>query len=215
MKGVISFITSSQVATVVAATIAGVFFITVAVEAATTISTDVITGGGIYASSTAQIDGNTTLSSATLSSTLSVTGLTSLGKATSTMLSGYSAYFGGSATTTISTAGSVTIPSPATFSVGGGTAVSNIAVGFCNLVSTSVTASSSVYAACTGATGVQSTDRVFVQATSSMGTNIIIAAASSTATDTIGLRLINTGVDGNTNAVTSDGIISINFWAAH
>lgn len=55
-------------------------------QAATTISTNVSTGG-----------------------TLSVTGLSSLGKATSTMFSAHSAYFGTTATSTFSTAGALTL----------------------------------------------------------------------------------------------------------
>src|SRR3989344_8512405 len=57
-----------------------------AAQASTTISTNILTGG-----------------------TLGVTGLSSLGQATSTMLSAYSAYFGGTATSTFSSAGALAL----------------------------------------------------------------------------------------------------------
>ena len=70
------------------AVIVGVFAVVATVQAATTISTNISTGG-----------------------TLDVTGLSSLGQASSTMLSANTAYFGGTATTTISAAGVASFPS--------------------------------------------------------------------------------------------------------
>ncbi len=69
-----------------AGVIVGVFAVVALAQAVTTISTDITTGGA-----------------------LSVTGLTTLGNASSTILSAYTAYFGGSATTTISSTGAVSI----------------------------------------------------------------------------------------------------------
>lgn len=65
-------------------------------QAATTISTNISTAG-----------------------TLSVTDQTTLGNATSTIFSAYSAYFGGSATSTFSTAGALTLITPLAIASGG------------------------------------------------------------------------------------------------
>ena len=98
--------------------------------------------------------------------------------------------------------------------VGGGTLISNMVFGFCTIADTVTVASTTVYANCTGATGVSSTlgFRVFLQATSSLPGALQIHAASSTATVvTIGVLLLNTGLNGV--AVTQTGIYSFNFWA--
>src|SRR3989344_4069340 len=61
--------------------------------------------------------------------------------------------------------------------------------GYCTIAAIDVTAATTTYALCTGATGVISGDKVFVQATSSLPVSTIITAASSTATaGTINLR---------------------------
>ncbi|MBX4209596.1 hypothetical protein KW799_02820 [Candidatus Parcubacteria bacterium] len=116
---------------------------------------------------------------------------------------------GGNATTTasngnIATNGSLTLANSST-------AIAGIVFGFCNIAnSANITASSSAYFNCTGATGVTSSHRVFVQATSSMSANLIIVAASSTPTaGTINLQIYNTG---NTGGTVAPGAISVNFF---
>jgi len=78
----------------IVAVVFGVLVVTFSVQAATTISTNISTGG------TLSVTGASTL-----------TGLTTMEKATSTLFSAYAAYFGGSATATISTAGVASFPS--------------------------------------------------------------------------------------------------------
>lgn len=69
MKGVISFIREAHWGSMAVAVVAGVLFVTMVANATTTISTDIVTGGGVYATSSANIDG-----AVTLGSTLSVAG---------------------------------------------------------------------------------------------------------------------------------------------
>ncbi|PIR45126.1 MAG: hypothetical protein COV10_01210 [Candidatus Vogelbacteria bacterium CG10_big_fil_rev_8_21_14_0_10_51_16] len=88
--------------------------------------------------------------------------------------------------------------------------MSSIVFGYCNLPSTTVTASTTVAAQCTGATGLDTNHRVFVQATSSLASRFIIQSASSTAADTIGVMIYNNDWDGG---ATEAGEISLNFWA--
>ncbi len=145
---------------------------------------------------------------------------------------GLATFLGGATTTnlillngeTISNATDGTITFGATDSVLAGTAsssairvgtdqvstVSGLIFGFCNLTSVSVAATSTNYADCSGATGVTSSYRVFVQATSSLPAGLVVFAASSTATaGTINVRINNV----NAGASTDTGGISLNFWA--
>lgn len=94
--------------------------------------------------------------------------------------------------------------------IGGGTTIAGVVFGYCNIASVTITATSTGYAVCSGATGVAASDRVWVMATSSMPAGMIVEAASSTAADTISLRINNA----NTGANTATGAISLNFWAA-
>ena len=158
--------------------------------------------GTLVGSSTLQVTG-----AATLYSTLSVTGVTTLVNASSTneSISG-NLWVGGNATTTaagaISTNGSLTLANTST-------AINGIVFGFCNIANSgNITASSTGYFNCTGATGVTTSHRVFVQATSSLPTNLIVVAASSTAQDTINLLIYNTGTTG----LVAPGGISLNFF---
>lgn len=191
--------------------------IALSVSAATTISTNISTGG-----------------------TLSVTGLATLGNASTTVLSTTGNFIvNGFATTTasngnIATAGTLSVTGASTLTgavtTGGaltvGTTASSTSLivgsdqvstinglifGFCTIPATTVAASSTAYANCTGATGVTSSYRVFVQATSSLPDNIILTAASSTGTTgTINVKLFNLGIP---TGGTASGVNSFNFWA--
>lgn len=269
IKDMFSAVFSKGVIPVTLSVVFSVFFVVAVVQGATTISTNVSTGG-----------------------TLAVTGLSSLSQASSTMFSANSAYFGGSATATISTAGVVSFPS--TFSVTGlstllggattttltllngevisnatdgvvqtngiasstsvtllngetitnatdgtitfgatntvlvGTAsssaikvgdepatptINGLVFGYCSFADvTSFTASTTQFFDCTTtpAGALLTTDRVFVQATSSFDAPFIIQSASSTGVSTINLRVVNTGL-GTADATL--GGASINFWA--
>jgi len=92
------------------------------------------------------------------------------------------------------------------------TIVNSMVFGTCNFktdvtLNISTLAASTTYVVCGDATGVLSGDKVFVQATSSLPVNTFVIAASSTAADTISLRL------GVASGTVSTGLISVNFWA--
>ena len=82
--------------------------------------------------------------------------------------------------------------------------------GYCTIAAIDVSAATTTYALCTGATGVISGDKVFVQATSSLPVSTIITAASSTATaGTINLRFhAMAGA-----ATIAANTVSVWFWA--
>ena len=74
------------------------------------------------------------------------------------------------------------------------TAITGIVFGFCNIAnSAAVTASTTAYFNCTGATGITTSHRVFVQATSSLSADLFVQAASSTDTGTINIQVANLG----------------------
>ena len=85
--------------------------------------------------------------------------------------------------------------------------------GYCSFGNVTLAASSTEgFANCTAtpAGALVAGDRVFVQATSSFESMKIITAASTTDTNTIQLRILNTGLG------VADGTLSgtsINFWA--
>lgn len=222
MKSTFSFIKDSALLRMTIAVVAGVLLVVGTAGAATTISTNISTGG------TLAVTGASTL-----------TGLTSMIQASSTRFSVHdTAYFGGTATSTFTSAGVLSLQngetisnatngtiaitatnvtfsglaSSTTFMVGDDqpSTISGLIFGTCT-ASLTVTASSSAYANCTGATGVTSNYKVFVQATSSMPTRLHIVAASSTATTgTINLLVENTGITGG-NVTAS--VNTLNFWA--
>jgi len=136
-------------------------------------------------------------------------------------------WVGGNATTTaagnISTQGSVTatsfISADGGLTVGmNGSPQSETLFGYCTIASgTTVNASSTEYLDCAnatdsvGASPVDNTFRVFVQATSSMPADFVITAASSTAVSgTIQVQVLNTGMLGGNR---DPGTVSLNFWA--
>ena len=151
---------------------------------------DLSMNGNLIVDGTSALDGGASTTNASLSGAL---------------------WVGGNATTTaagnISTSG--------TLDVGGGTAVNSLVFGYCTISnSANIVATSTAYFDCTGATGVATTHRVFVQATSSLPAEFVVQAASSTAADTINLRIFNTGYrDGVGIGATAPGAISLNFWA--
>ena len=144
--------------------------------------------------------------------TLTAVGLTTLGNASTTNTSvGAGAtgelWVGGNATTTaagnISTKGSLTLANSST-------AINGIVFGYCNIAnSAAVTASTTAYFNCTGATGVTTDHRVFVQATSSLHADLFVQAASSTAAGTINIQVANLGYLGASARI---GDISLNFF---
>ncbi|MSR70541.1 hypothetical protein EXS62_00670 [Candidatus Kaiserbacteria bacterium] len=168
------------------------------VGAATTISTSITTGGTFNADDTATfgstvaVTGSTTLASllnvggaAALNSTLNVVGATTLASTTAT-----------------------------SFKVGQtGTQHTGLVSGYCTIPLTTLTASSTTYVNCTtSVTGaITTSDRIFVQATSSMPAAVVIQAASSTGVSTINIRLLDTGL--GTTTLGGIDVTSVNFWA--
>ena len=140
--------------------------------------------------------------------TLTAVGLSVLGNASTTNFSASGdSWFNGNATTTsagnISTQGSLTLANSST-------AINGIVFGFCNIAnSAAVTASTTGYFNCTGATGITTSHRVFVQATSSLSADLFVQAASSTAAGTINIQVANLGYLG---ASATIGPISLNFF---
>jgi hypothetical protein len=174
------------------------------------------------------------------------------GQASTTIFSSYGpSYFGATATTTITSAGNITVPpagtldvsSSGTFTIGGATAttinvgrsnqsvvfagtastsklyvggdqnntINGIITGSCTISSTALTASTTSYVNCTGATGVTNSYNVVVTPVS-LSAPVVIQSASSTATPgTIQIGLLDTGL----STTTSGGIsaTTVNFWA--
>jgi hypothetical protein len=89
--------------------------------------------------------------------------------------------------------------------------ISGLVFGYCTVADIAITASTSAFMDCTGATGVVSGDKIFIQATSSLPARVYVQSASSTATaGTIQLQLFNTGIDAGDVATAVE---SFNFWA--
>ena len=108
----ISMFKREGVISVTVATIVSLFLVISAVQAVTTISTDIATGGAL------SVTGATTL-----------TGLASIGQASSTRFSVFdTAYFGGTATSTFNSAGVLTLAS-ALGATSGGTGLSTYTLG--------------------------------------------------------------------------------------
>ena len=137
-----------------------------------------MTGGDLYAQGDAEIDGGLWVNSATTTDSLAIGGYAS---STGDINTQADLHVGGNADV------------DGTFDIGGGSTITKLTFGVCNIEATTITATSSAFADCTGATGVASADKVFVTATSSLPTNFAIQAASSTAADVISLRIFNHG----------------------
>lgn len=180
-----------------------------AAYASTTISTDVVTGGNMYATSTMAVTG-----AITGYSTLTVTGAINASStiATSgniTVPAGYAIDTAGAGVLNIgtSTATSINIgkagvpavmvnASSTLASFGGGTTVSNIAFGTCTPTIGSITASTTLSAICTGSEAVNSTAwKVFVTPNITEDINISFVSASSTALG-IQVTLTNRNITG-------------------
>lgn len=213
MKKTFSFVKEGGWLTMTLAVAVSVFLIFAIAQAATTISTSITTEGDL------QVDGNSTIGSAVGDSVtanayftqlrigtgstfghIGTVGADELGVEGDIEIDG-TAYFDGLASTSALKVGD----EPAASTING------LAFGYCTIPATSVLASTTSYANCTGATGVVENDRVFIQATSSLLNNFMVTAASSTATaGTITVRIFNNG----SIAGTDTGAISFNFWAA-
>jgi len=187
------------------AVVLGVFVVAGLVSAATTVSLSVITGGGVYASSTGAFDGAVQFWGGA-----STTDLTLLNGETISNSTNGTITFTADNTVLVGTASSSAIrvgdePS---------TVINGIAFGYCSFGNiTSFAASTTRYVDCTTTpTNVlTSSDRIFIMATSSFDTDFHIEAASSTSGgSTITLRIRN---NSSQVADTTLGSASVNFIA--
>jgi len=115
---------------------------------------------------------------------------------------------------TVTVTGATTLASTTAtgFKVGQtGTRHTGIRSGYCTIAASVHTASTTKQFTCASATGVTTSDRVFVQATSSMPVMFIVQAATSS-TDAIEVAILNTGLGTTTDGGLS-GPTSLNFWA--
>ena len=200
-------------------------FVFAAAYSATTISTSITTAGDITTtgSGSLTVAGNTTMVNASTTAALTVAGISYLkgdvqfnGFATTTGLSGNFATKG-----TLTVTGVSSLTGLATF-LGGATTtslrvgsgpdvstVSGLSFGVCDMPTVSVTASSTAYGICTPRVvgSISTGETVFVQATSSLPEYFVIVAASSTAVDTISVKIANIGWSGT----QLTGGISLNF----
>ena len=165
------------------------------VGAVTTISTNVVTEG-----------------------TLAVTGLSTLtagyvSQASSTVVGAFTATGATALGSTLNVTGNTTLASTTAtgFKVGQvGTRHTGILSGTCTIPPSALTASTTTQVTCATATGVTTSYKVFVQATSSLPTPVVIQSATSS-TDAIEVRLYNSGI-ATTTTINVDPI-SLNFWA--
>ncbi len=173
--------------------------------ASSTVTSTLYVGDAFTASSTLQGTG-----AAIFYSTLRADGLSTLAGFISTASSSVST--GGLAVT-----GALSASTSLSVGTGGNASVlTGLVAGFCTIPSTSITASTSgmgaLAATCSGATGVRSGDRIFLTATSSLiENNFVLLSASSTSNDTIQVMIGETST--STSGLLSTGIHSFNFWA--
>ena len=193
--------------------------------------------GGLFGSSTAQFTGKlTTYGNVTLGDAAgdAIT-LTGNASTTNALTVGGNLYITGgilataatstitnltmvNATTTNATTTTLYVSSIASTTgliIGGGSTVSRLVFGYCTIPNILLSASTTAYADCdstTGGPGIQSSDRVTVTATSSLPTNFIIQAASSTKSNNISVRIYNTGwIDGVATTTGNTNVNSFNF----
>ena len=251
MSNISRFFDTRRVTGVVLATLLSLFLVALITYGATTISTNVSTGG------TLDVTGATTLNAAVTLGDAVTDNITITGNATSSNAFDVEGTFtvNGFATTTtggdISTKGSLTVNGAATLgdaaadaititgnasttnslTVGGTASTTKLVVGgddvhgtfasiifgTCNLTAASLAASTTANFPCTSATGVRTTDKVLVNATSTLVSGgyieqIYIRAASSSAdTDNqINVDITNSGI---TSGVAKTISGTLQFWA--
>lgn len=197
----LSIIKKSGVVQITVAVAASMLLVVMTVNASTTISTDISTGGAL------SVTGASTLTGAvSAASTLAVTGAIA---ASSTL----------QVTDAITTYGTVTnkgaVSDTSTFTQGSaGTAITAIQFGSCTLTTATANATSSVYTICTGAGTVDNNYKVFLQPTSTLLPGLTIGAASTTVTaGTISVRIDNPFGNSGGGVSTSTGAGTVSFWA--
>ncbi len=153
-----------------------VLIIVATVQASTTISTNITTGGTLTVTGAVTVDTNTFYVDVTnnrvgILTTAPNTELETVGVASSTQL-----VIGGEGTSGL---------------------ISGIVFGTCTYnPGAAITGSTTRSTSCTGATGVRTTDKVFVMP-KSLETHLVLTSASSTVAGAIQVSVYNTGVIGN------------------
>lgn len=213
MKNGFSFIKDgSRLLMMSIAVVAGVLFVTMAVNAATTISTNIATDGTLLVNNATSTISNLDMlnSTSTQATSTALFSTTIRGtNATLTNLTSTNSTSTNATTTSLYVSG---IASSTTLKVGNDTVslISGLIFGTCAVQAANVAAASSTYATCTGATGVTSAYKVFVQATSSIPIATVVTAASSTVTTgTLSIRFHADG--GAVNLAANE--LYLNFWA--
>ena len=201
------------------------------VQAATTIDTNINTGGTLTVTGASSLTGLATLLGGATTTTLTLLNGEVISNATDgtiqiaaiasttslVLLNGETITNGTDGTITLGATNVVLVGTASTSAIQVGDepaapVINGLVHGYCSFADTNITASTTGYVDCTSSvTGALTTsDRIFVQATSSLDTAFIIQAASSTGVSTINIRMFNTGIG------TADGTVgaaSVNFWA--
>lgn len=210
MKNSFSFIKDGGWLSMTIAVVVGVLFVVGGVQAATTISTDIVTAGSTTLGDTVAdiITANgyftqVRIGTGSTFENIGTVGADELGVEGDVEIDG-SVYIAGTASTSAIRVGDEPVP-----------AINGMVFGYCTFSDVTLAASStSGFATCTVDSSVTGAlvagDKVFVTATSSFESQYVITAASSTGVSTIQLRIMNTGLGG------ADGTLSgtsVNFWA--
>lgn len=218
MKNTLSIIKDGKWFTMTLALAASMFVLVAFAQASSTISTNIQTDGTLTVVSGTSLQGATSTSlavtgSTTISTTLDVTG--------ALRANGALTVLGLTSLANASTTGEVTIGTIASTSqliVGGDSTngtISGAIFGTCNITQVALAATTSAGFACTSATGITTSFKVFVSATSTLVSGAVanayggfsIQGASSTASGVIGVQIVNmVGV-----SATPAG--TLNFWA--
>lgn len=220
-------IEAKKIAIVVLSVVISFAFVSVVVNGATTISTNIVTGGTLSVTGLSTFLGGATTTTLTLlngevisNATDGIIQIGGIASTTSiTLLNGETITNATDGTITLGATSMVLVGTASTSAIKVGDKpdtpiISGLVSGYCTFPAASIAASTTVMFACAGATGLQANDRVFVQATSSLAGNFIVQHASTTADGTIQVDIYNTGYLNavGTGSVTTD-INSLNFWA--
>ncbi|MEK7088260.1 MAG: hypothetical protein AAB952_00765 [Patescibacteria group bacterium] len=167
--------------------------VAVSASAATTISTNIFTGGSLTVIGVSSTTGGfLSAASSTVSSSLNVAGY--LGASSTSGFTGLSTFSNGFISEASSTLTTLSGTTTATFGVkvgSSGTAISQILFGTCSVDLPNIVATTTAVATC-AATGVASSTRIFVTGYD-LPDGIVFTGASSTAADTIQVSAFNLG----------------------
>ena len=201
-----------------------VTLIVLSASASTTISTNIQTDGTLSVTGLSTFLGGATTTTLTLlngeiisNATDGVIQLGGIASTTSlTLLNGETITNATDGTITFGTTNTVLVGTASSSAIRVGdeasaSTINGLVFGYCTAPSVNVAATSSATLLCASATGVVASDRIFVQATSSLPGNFAVTAASSTASAIIQIRVYNMATSTPSYAADT-GINSFNFW---